>query len=80
MKWPETTAENSNEVLRRLARDSSDVDASKRTFLRLAGTGVAGLAVGGVIAPIGRPGAPEPACSAKSVNAEVQVVHTFLNV
>src|ERR1700720_1838820 len=53
---------------------------SKRNFLRLAGTGAAGLAIGGVIAPIGAPGTPEPACSAKSVNAEVQIVKTFLQV
>lgn len=55
-------------------------DPSKRNFMALASTGVAGIALGGIAAPISQPGTPEPACSAKSVNAEYQVVKTFLNV
>jgi hypothetical protein len=60
--------------------DEEHFRATRRSFLRLAGTGAAGLALGGVIAPIGTPGTPTPACSPKSVNAEVQVAETFLKV
>jgi hypothetical protein len=52
----------------------------RRGFLRLAGTGMAGLAVGGVIAPVGRPGTPEPACTSKpAIEVEVSTAITFLS-
>lgn len=51
-------------------------DPSKRSFMRLAGTGAVAMAVGGVIAPISRPDAPEPACDRKSVTAEVAIIQT----
>lgn len=53
--------------------------ADRRSFLRLAGTGAAGIALGGVVAPISAPNAPAPACSKKSVEIEVSTAITFLN-
>jgi hypothetical protein len=76
-----SNAATESEMLRQITRESSAIEPpNRRAFLRLAGTGAAGLALGGVIAPIGTPGTPTPACSPKSVNAEVQVAETFLKV
>jgi len=55
-------------------------DPSKRHFMRLAGTGATGIVLGGMMPPISLPSTPEPACSAKSVGAEVRVAETFLKV
>lgn len=48
--------------------DITGHDPSKRHFLRLAGTGGAGLLIGGVIAPVSLPGTPEPACKTKDLS------------
>jgi len=56
-----------------------NTDQSKRDFLRLAGTGAAGLALGGVIAPVSAPNTPEPSCSKKSIEIEVSTAISFLN-
>jgi len=56
-----------------------NTDESKRDFLRLAGTGAAGLALGGVIAPVSAPNTPEPSCDRKSVEIEVSTAVSFLN-
>lgn len=54
-------------------------DPSKRNFMALAGTGVAGIALGGIAAPISQPGMPEPACSSgKSVTAEIGIIQSTI--
>lgn len=53
-------------------RTTSDHDPSKRSFLAVAGLGATGFALGTAFTA--------PACSAKSVSAEIIVVETFLKV
>ncbi len=55
-------------------RKANPADPSKRSFVRLAGIGAAWMAVGGVIAPISLPGAPEPACSVKDLSGWVVTI------
>ena len=54
-------------------------EPDRRHFLRIAGTGAAGIALGGVIAPISRPGTPEPSCGVKDLSSWVVVIAADYN-
>lgn len=52
-------------------------DPSKRNFMALAGTGMVGIAVGGVAAPVSQPGTPEPSCFTKpNIGTEIGIIQT----